>query len=176
MTAESPFVVGEMAPLKAKFEPAETVPVCTGVDVPGFSSYHRTTDGPALGPATVCCVQIPSPPMVGSKTAFACVKRVSLESITSLVLGCGTFAGKLDDVTVIGPLSVSDGVPVPLIVYISRWARSTTPTTYPVADEPKMVAGTGVKLVPGSNLVAVRLGHHETVVAFGGLGIAKIGE
>src|SRR2546430_1702504 len=174
MTAESPFVVGEIAALKAKFVAAEMVPVCTGVDIPGFSSYHRTTDG-ALGlePATVCWVQIPSAPIDGSSTALACVKRVSLESIRSLVLGCGTFGGTPNDVTVTGPLSVSEGVLVPLIVYISRCAESRIPTTYPSADEPKMFAGTGVKLVPGSNLVTVGLGHDETVVAFGGLGIAK---
>ena len=70
----------------------------------------------------MCCVQIPKALVFGSTTAFACVRRPSLESITSLAGagdGCGTLAGRFHVPTLTLPLSVRTGaVAVPVIVYM----------------------------------------------------------
>ena len=61
----------------------------------GTSSYQRTTDG-VPGPSTVCWVQTPlAPAASGSDIATPWVRRVSLESRTLLLLGCGTLSGNV---------------------------------------------------------------------------------
>ena len=94
--------VGEIAALKTKCVASDTVPAClsaaAGQVIPlhrlGTSSYQRTTEG-APGPSTVCWVHTPfAPETSGSDMATAWVRRVSSESRTRLLLGCGTFNGK----------------------------------------------------------------------------------
>ena len=61
----------------------------------GTSSYQRTTEG-VPGPSTVCWVQTPfAPATSGSDIATAWVRRVSIESRTLLLLGCGTLSGNV---------------------------------------------------------------------------------
>src|SRR5207248_9028659 len=80
-------------------------PSCRLAVVAGSSSYQRSTERPP-GPSIVCCVQTASAPLAsGSACATACVSRVSDESSTSLVPGCGTGAGMLKLDTVMLPLA-----------------------------------------------------------------------
>src|ERR1700682_2613936 len=108
MTAP-PESVGAIAPLNTKLVGSEIVPVCLAVTVLGMSSYQRTTL-PAP-PATVWAVHTAStPPALGSAAATACMRRLSLESIWSVLPGWVTLGGSAKEGTVGSPMGVSVGV------------------------------------------------------------------
>ena len=121
ITASWPVRVGEIAALKMNWLGSEMVPACLSADpghvTPlqrlGTNSYHRAIDG-VPGPSTVCWVQMPfAPAASGSLIPMAWVSRVSLESSTRLLLGCGTLSGNAKLATLKLPSLTRLGDPPP---------------------------------------------------------------
>ena len=190
IAAPAPSELGEIAPLKTKWEASEIVPSWRISVLPGSSSYQRMIERPP-GPSIVCCVHTASSSAAGSVSATAWVNRASSESSTRGGPGCGTLAGKSNALTFMFPSSLRVGVPDgPLMCQAITWLGLATSngesaaTTYPFGALSKVFAGTGVNTRPPSAVSSGSAaepfentaGVVQLVSPLAGFGIAQIRE